>query len=136
MKTSVVVVTTDGAVTAMFTLVRLRCAHHCESIGKLALIAVTALSVTIAVTPMDVYISLSQNCHYHCSPSAVTFSAVTVSIHCCHNAVLAFDGTALCLFSLSQRSAHRYLTAKGFLLCKRLYTLQLSHTTCLRHVTT
>ena len=61
--------------------------------------AVTAHSVVITVTLM--FRSLSQHCHYHC----------------CHNAVLVFAATALCSFSLSQRCAHRCLTAVGFLLC-------------------
>ena len=38
----------------------------------------------------------------------------------CHSAVLAFAVTALCSLSLSQRCAHRCLTAVGFLLCTRL----------------
>ena len=70
-------------------------------------------------------ISLSQHCHYHCYPSAVTVSAVTllsstivVTTLCsfslsqlcahfrCHNAGLIFAVTTLCSFSLSQRCAH------------------------------
>ena len=61
--------------------------------------AVTVLSFVIAVTLKCT--SLSQHCHYRC----------------CHNAVLVFAATALCLFSLSRRCAHRCLTAAGFLLC-------------------
>ena len=58
--------------------------------------AVAALSVAIVVTLMCT--SLSQHCHYQC----------------CHNALLVFAATALCLFSLPQHCAHRCLTTLGF----------------------
>ena len=75
--------------------------------------AVTALLVVIAVILMCT--SQVQHCHYHC----------------CHNTVLVFADTALYSLSLSQRCAHRCLTAVGFLLCSAAevlynYNLQFS----------
>ena len=74
---------------------------------------VTTLSVAIAVTLMCT--SLSQHCHYHCCPIAVTVSAVPslYQYHDCRNAV--FAARALCSFSLSQCCAHWCLIAVGVL---------------------
>ena len=72
--------------------------------------ALTALPIAIAVTLMCT--SLSQHCHYHCCPSAVTVTIVTLLLSpslsqhcarfCCRSAVLVFTVTTLCT-SVSNR---------------------------------
>ena len=76
--------------------------------------SVTAISVVIAVKLMCT--SLSQHCHYHCCARFRCHAVLcTFSLLQC---VLIFAATALCSsVSLSERCAHRCLTAVGFLLC-------------------
>ena len=98
MHTSVTAVTTDSTVTAVFTLVWQRCAHHCESTGNWQRCRST-VSCHRYYTVMCT--SSSQHCHYHW----------------CHSAALVFAAAALCSFLPPQLYAHRCLTAVGFLLC-------------------
>ena len=103
---SVTAVSTDSAMTAMFTLVWQRCAHHCESIVATDG-AVKVLSVSIVVTQMCIW--WSQHCHYHCCPSAFTVSTVTLlsepslphrcarfHLPHCHSAVLVALPQTMC----------------------------------------
>ena len=63
--TSVTAVTTDSTMTAMFTLVWQRCAHHCESSGNWqhchtnVHITVTALSAATGVTALSVFTAVT-----------------------------------------------------------------------------
>ena len=84
-------VLTDSAVTAIFTLVWQRCAHHCESSGN-----------------WQRYFS-TVSCHRSYTNVHIVISVLSLQYHCCHNTVLVFAVTVLCTSNC--------LTAVGFLLC-------------------
>ena len=116
------------AVTALCTSSYQHCQYHCCArfhCHSAVHIVISALSV-----PLLCSFSLSQRCvHRHISTvstTAVLVFAVTALCtssyqHCQYHCCARFRCHMLCSFSLSQRSAHRCLTAVGFLLYNPSY---------------
>ena len=106
----------------VFTSLSQRCHNHSYPS------AVTTTAIPALSQPL-----LSQRCHNHCYPSAVTTTAIPAlsqpllsqRCHCQRRsiAISSIAVTTLRSFSLLQRCAHRCITAVGFLLYSRPYSV-------------